>query len=66
VKRKRFSKRQYGRTAERRGETAREMRTMTIASGGMGDLRNDTQERKLEGARRGMTDLKTVLECKGW
>jgi hypothetical protein len=37
VKRKRFSKRQYGRTAERRGERVREeMRAMKIANGGMG------------------------------
>jgi hypothetical protein len=50
VKRKRFSKRQYGRTAERRGETEREMRAMMIASGGMGEFRNDTQRKEI---RRG-------------
>jgi hypothetical protein len=50
VKRKRFSKRQYGRTAERRSEKVREMRAMMIASGGMAEFRNDTERKKI---RRG-------------
>jgi hypothetical protein len=36
VKGKRFSKKQYGRTAEVRGERIREMRAMATASDGMG------------------------------
>jgi hypothetical protein len=45
VKRKRFSKKQYGKTAERRGERIREMRNMMTASAGMVEFRNDTQRR---------------------
>jgi hypothetical protein len=50
AKRKRFSKGQYGRPAERRGERVREMRAMTIASGRMGKFRNENQRREI---RRG-------------
>jgi hypothetical protein len=41
-RKKRFSKRQYERIAERRSEKVRELRAMTIASGGMGEFRTDT------------------------
>jgi hypothetical protein len=57
VKRKRFSKRQYGRTAERRDERVREMRAMLIASGEIGEFRNNTQRKEI---RRGL-DRKSVV-----
>jgi hypothetical protein len=47
MKRKRFSKRQYGMTAERRGERVRETRAMMVASGGMGEFRNNTERKEI-------------------
>jgi hypothetical protein len=59
VKRKRFSKRQYRRTAERRGETVRGMRTIMIASAGIGEFKNDTQRSEI---RRGQESKWQVLK----
>ncbi|PNF23145.1 hypothetical protein B7P43_G06690 [Cryptotermes secundus] len=41
---------QYGRKAERGNDIVREMRAMKIASGGMGEFRNDTHRKEI---RRG-------------
>jgi hypothetical protein len=44
---RRFSKRKYGRRAERTGESLREMRAMMVESGGIGEFRKDTQRKEI-------------------